>query len=124
MQDSEIYHYQKPVMVLLNGKSFSATDVFLSAMKRMKNVLLVGTPSSGGSAYSREVTLGETQLVLRIGTMASFEADGRLFDGNGIHPDVLVEPVPEYYIGGRDNVLGRSRETNKNEESRLVSRRA
>lgn len=105
MEDPEIYHYQKPVIVLLNGKSFSATDVFLSAMKGMKNVLLVGTPSSGGSAYSREFTLGETQLVLRIGTMASFQADGKLFDGNGIQPDVLIEPIPEYYIGGRDNVL-------------------
>lgn len=105
MEDPEIYHYQKPVIVLLNGKSFSATDVFLSGMKGMKNVLLVGTPSSGGSAYSREVTLGETQLVLRIGTMASFQANGKLFDGNGIHPDVLIEPAPEYYIGGRDNVL-------------------
>jgi hypothetical protein len=30
--------------------------------------------------------------------MASFQADGRLFDGHGIHPDVLVEPAPEYYI--------------------------
>jgi len=37
--------------------------------------------------------------------MASFQADGRLFDGNGVHPDVLVEPTPEYYIGGLDNVL-------------------
>ena len=37
--------------------------------------------------------------------MASFQADGKLFDVNGIHPDVLVEPVPEYFIGGRDKVL-------------------
>jgi hypothetical protein len=26
-------------------------------------------------------------------------------DGNGVQPDVVIEPVPEYYIGGRDNVL-------------------
>jgi hypothetical protein len=105
MEDPEIYYYRKPVIVLLNGKSFSATDVFLAGLKGMENVRLMGTPSSGGSAYSREITLGETQLVLRIGSMASFQADGKLFDGNGIHPDVLIEPVPEYYIGGRDNVL-------------------
>jgi len=37
--------------------------------------------------------------------MASFQADGRLFDGNGVRLDLLVEPVPEYFIGGRDNVL-------------------
>jgi hypothetical protein len=37
--------------------------------------------------------------------MASFQADGRLFDGHGVYPDALVEPAPEYYIGGRDAAL-------------------
>jgi C-terminal processing protease CtpA/Prc len=37
--------------------------------------------------------------------MASFQADGKLFDGNGVSPDVVVEPVPEYHVGGRDNAL-------------------
>jgi hypothetical protein len=41
----------------------------------------------------------------RIGSIASFQAYGKLFDGNGIRPDVRMEAVPEYYIGGRDNVL-------------------
>lgn len=105
LDEPDFYHYDKPVIVLLNGKSFSATDIFLAGLKGMKNVLLLGTPSSGGSAFVREITLGETQFILRIGSMVSFQANGRLFDGNGIHPDVLIEPVPEYYIGGRDNVL-------------------
>jgi peptidase S41-like protein len=87
------------------SKSFSATDIFLAGLKGMKNVLLLGTPSGGGSAATQEIVLGATPLRLRIGSMASFQADGKLFDGNGIQPDVLVEPVPEYYIGGRDNVL-------------------
>ena len=105
LDDKDIYHYDKPVIVLMNGRSFSATDIFLAGLKGMKNVLLFGTPSSGGSAFTQEIPLGETQLTLRIGSMASFQADGKLFDVNGIHPDVLVEPVPEYFIGGRDNVL-------------------
>ena len=37
--------------------------------------------------------------------MASFQADGHLFDGHGVRPDVIVEPTPEYYVGGLDNVL-------------------
>ena len=37
--------------------------------------------------------------------MVSFQSDGRLFDGNGVLPDVRVEPAPEFYIGGRDNAL-------------------
>ena len=37
--------------------------------------------------------------------MVSFQRDGKLFDGNGVEPDVLVEVVPEYFIRGRDNVI-------------------
>ena len=105
LADPEIYHYDKQVIVLLNAQCFSATDIFLAGLKGMKNVLLLGTPSSGGSAYGQTITLGATDLSLRIGSMASFQADGKLFDCNGIHPDVVVEPVPEYYVGGRDNLL-------------------
>jgi hypothetical protein len=105
LKEPDIYHYNKPVIVLLNAKSFSATDIFLAGLKGMNKVLLLGTASSGGSAYTQEVSLGATGLQLRIGSMASFQADGKLFDGNGIRPDIAVEPVPEYYIGGRDNVL-------------------
>lgn len=99
------YHYDRPVFVLLNGRSFSATDIFLAGLKGMKGVTLLGTPSSGGSAYTEEFPLGATPLRLRIGSMASFQADGRLFDGQGIQPDILLQPVPEFYIGAQDNVL-------------------
>jgi hypothetical protein len=105
LNDPEIYHYDKPVIVLINARCFSATDIFLAGLKGMKNVRLLGTPSSGGSAFGQEIELGATPLVLRIGSMASFQASGKLFDGNGIQPDVPVEPVPEYFIGGRDNAL-------------------
>ncbi len=105
IDDPDFYHYNKPVVILMNYKSFSATDIFLAGLKGMKNVLLMGTPSSGGSAFTQEIVLGSTPLRLRIGSIASFQSDGKLFDGNGILPDVLLEPSPEYYIGGPDSVL-------------------
>jgi hypothetical protein len=105
LDDPDVYHYDKPVIVLMNGKSFSATDIFLAGLKGMKRVLLLGTPSSGGSAYSEEFALEATPLKLRIGSMVSFQANGQLFDGTGVHPDVLLEANPEYYLGVQDNVL-------------------
>jgi hypothetical protein len=102
LDDLDIYHYDKPTVVLMNGRSFSATDSFLAGLKGMKNVTLLGTPSQGGSAYTQEVPLGSTSLRVRIGSIVSFQADGRLFDGHGVQPDVVVEPEPEYYIGGLD----------------------
>lgn len=103
--DTTVYHYAKPVVVLMNGKSFSATDIFLAGLKGLRNVTLLGTPSAGGSAYTQEVPLGDTSLLLRIGSIVSVQADGRLFDGHGITPDVVIEPVAEYYIGGTDTAL-------------------
>jgi len=108
LDDAAIYYYDKPVIILMNAKCFSATDIFLAGLKGVKKVQLLGMPSSGGSAYSQEITLGATTLRVRIGTMASFQADGRLFDGNGIQPDIRVEASPEYFIGGPDNVLDRA----------------
>ena len=108
LDDPDVYHYQKPVVVLMNAKCFSATDIFLAGLKGMKNVTLFGTPSGGGSALRQSVALGATPFRVRIGSMASFQADGRLFrlfDGNGVLPDVVIEPAPEYHIGGPDNVL-------------------
>mgnify|MGYP003694531295 CR=1 FL=1 len=80
-------------------------DIFLAGLKGMKNVTLLGSPSAGGSAYTQEVEIGDTQIRLRIGSMASFQGDGRLFDGHGITPDVMIEPAPDYFIGGADRVL-------------------
>jgi hypothetical protein len=105
LDDPEVYPYGKPVIVLMNDKCFSATDIFLAALKGMKNVTLLGIVSAGGSAYTQEVTLGTTPFRARLGSMVSFQSDGRLFDRNGVPPDVVVEPTPEYYIGGPDPQL-------------------
>jgi len=105
LEASETYYYDKPVVVLMNGKCFSATDIFLAGLKGIRNVTLLGTPSSGGSAHTQEVLLGSTPLRLRIGSMASFQRDGKLFDRNGVRPDVVMAPTPEHYIGGPDNAL-------------------
>ena len=108
LDDPDVYHYDKPVIVLMNAKCFSAADVFLAALKGLRNVTLLGTASSGGSAYGQEVALGATPLRVRIGSMASFQRDGKLFDGHGVLPDVVVAPAPAYYIGGPDAALSES----------------
>jgi C-terminal processing protease CtpA/Prc len=105
IDDPDVFHYDRPVFVLMNAKCFSATDIFLAGLKGMKNVTLLGTASGGGSALVQEIALGGTPFRVRIGSIASFQSDGNLFDGNGVLPDVVMEPLPEYYIGGQDNVL-------------------
>ncbi|MBL1215648.1 MAG: hypothetical protein HND52_19940 [Ignavibacteriae bacterium] len=106
------YHYDKPIIVLLDGGCFSATDIFLGALKNMRrNIKLLGTPSGGGSARSMRFMLNNSKLKVRNASMVSYQRTGALYDTNGIQPDFLVYPEPEYYLeGGRDNVLQKALE--------------
>jgi C-terminal processing protease CtpA/Prc len=105
----QAYGYGRPVIILMDENCFSATDIFLSAFKGYPGVTLVGDPSGGGSARRVGARLPESGLSLGLASMASFQQDGRLYDGHGVQPDVLVHPDPTYFLtGGRDNVLERA----------------
>jgi hypothetical protein len=97
--------FDKPVVILMNSKCFSATDIFLSSLKGMPNVTLIGTPSAGGSANVNTVTLHHPLIRARLGTMISFQPDGTFLDGNGVKPDIHIDPTPAFFIGGEDNQL-------------------
>lgn len=105
--DRPITRYlDRPVAVLMDAASFSATDILLSALKGMPQVTLVGTPSGGGSARAQVVELPNSGLMVRFATMASFQASGQLFDGRGVQPDLAVSSTPEcYLVRGSDYVL-------------------
>ena len=99
------YVYRERAVILMDGGCFSATDIFLGAFKGWPGVTLVGTPSGGGSGRVRRVTLAASGLEITLSTMASFQANGKLYDGNGIHPDVVVEPDMGDWYGKGDKQL-------------------
>lgn len=105
-----VRYLDRPVVVLTDARCFSATDVFLAALKGLPNVTLVGEPSGGGSARAQVVELPASGLKVRLASMASFQPTGELFDGHGVQPDVLVRPRPEFFVGGQDAVLERGLE--------------
>jgi hypothetical protein len=84
---------------------------FVSSFKGWHDVMLVDTPSGGGSARQVSTRLPISGLSLNLASMASFQWTGLLHDGNGTQPDVLAYPEPEYFLrGGRDNMLERALE--------------
>ncbi len=99
------YHYEKPVVVLIDPSCFSATDIFVGAFLGHENTTLIGTPTGGGSGRSGRCTLPRSGLRVRVSSMASFLPNGALYDGNGIAPDVVVQPAPTDFIGATDVVL-------------------
>lgn len=103
----EPFYYSKPVVVLCNAASFSATDGFLNALAQLPQVTLVGESSGGGSGSTRPFTLPHTGITVHLSSMASFRADGKLFDGNGIAVKVAAKPTLEDFVQDSDSVLQR-----------------
>lgn len=99
------YHYDKPVVVLMNSTNFSATDIFLGAFKGHPNVTLMGTPSGGGSGRARHTWLHNSSIRVSLSSMASFRPSGLLYEDRGIQPDIVMEPEPGYFIGQSDDTL-------------------
>ncbi len=103
--------YAGKVVVLMDDRCFSATDIFLGALKGLPRVTLVGRASGGGSGFAQRFTLPRSGIEIRCASMASFTPDGRLYDLSGIEPDVAVDPSPAYFVvGGEDEILRRARE--------------
>jgi hypothetical protein len=103
--DKRYYHYDKPVVILMDRWNFSACDIFLGAFKGLNSVTLMGLPSGGGSGCRQGYRLSNSGFEIRLSRMASFQPNGKLYDGNGIQPDIVVEPVPTDFIGKTDTVL-------------------
>lgn len=101
----EYYHYRQPVIILMDSANFSATDIFLGAFKGRHNVTLMGTPSGGGSGRYQSFRLRHSLIKVQLSSMVSFQPGGALYDGNGVQPDVLVEPTPTDLIGRTDSAL-------------------
>ena len=100
----EPYHFDRPVVVLMDGDCFSATSIFLAAADLLDGVTLLGTAAPAGSGRTMEHEVG-SDFELYLSTMASFRPDGRPFDGNVIAPDVEAWPTLADLAGEGDGQL-------------------
>jgi C-terminal processing protease CtpA/Prc len=62
----------KPVAVLTDEGCFSSCDIFLGAVRLAPNVILIGTPSAGGSGRSRDFMLPGSRLTVVLSTWRRF----------------------------------------------------
>ena len=81
----------------------------------------MGTPSGGGSGRSQAYTLHNSLIKIKLSSMISFQIDGKLYDGNGIWPDVLAEPILTDFIKKTDSVLETAIERLKTATSETMS---
>ncbi len=86
----------KPVILLINGGSASASEIVAGALQDHKRATLVGTRSFGKGSVQTIIPLGAGNGALRLTTARYFTPSGRSIQAKGITPDIeVLQNVPD-----------------------------
>ncbi len=89
----------KPLIVMVNGGSASASEIVAGALQDHKRAAVLGTKSFGKGSVQTIIPLGENGA-LRLTTALYYTPSGKSIQGRGIEPDIKVEqPLPEEFLG-------------------------
>ena len=89
----------KPVVVLINGGSASASEIVAGALQDQKRATLIGTRSFGKGSVQTIIPLAG-QGALRLTTARYYTPAGRSIQAKGIDADIVIEQVlPPELVG-------------------------
>ncbi len=98
----------KPIVVLVNGGSASASEIVAGALQDHKRAIIIGTKSFGKGSVQSILPIGK-EGAMRLTTALYYTPSGRSIQALGVVPDIIVEQRPRV----ADEELEKAREGRK-----------
>ncbi|MGB3314243.1 MAG: S41 family peptidase [Albidovulum sp.] len=114
-QDSERFNAEpgdlaegKPMVVLINGGSASASEIVTGALQDHRRAIIVGTKSFGKGSVQTVIPLRGEGGAMRLTTARYYTPSGRSIQALGISPDIVVaQPRPTPKEEGEDDAAAK-----------------
>ena len=86
----------KPLIILINGGSASASEIVAGALQDQKRATILGTRSFGKGSVQTIIPLGGNNGALRLTTARYYTPSGRSIQAKGVSPDIeVLQDVPD-----------------------------
>jgi carboxyl-terminal processing protease len=86
----------KPLIVLINGGSASASEIVAGALQDQKRATIVGSRTFGKASVQTIIPLGQGNGALRLTTARYYTPSGHSLQAQGIAPDIeVLQDVPK-----------------------------
>jgi len=100
-EKDDIYRYRarsgdlidaKPLIVMINGGSASASEIVAGALQDHKRAIIIGTQSFGKGSVQTIIPFKKpVKSGIRLTTARYFTPSGKSIQGKGITPDIIIE---------------------------------